>query len=268
MADSSRPSSNSQSTGKRHEQNEQPSETPPSVVFHHHHSDSCINCGGPTAYPAPPPPDCNLNYIPIRFPAVNLPKNPTNTKEVIMRTPVPHRQEVVPLTPPYEFQVPTKRISNQSDIERFHSSPTCASFLGFVVSLSESIKSHKLSDPCHVSPAVSTILQVIEKLISFVDEIPPVPQPGRYGNVAYRIWHERMSSDAESFMQMILPSNLLDATVELVPYFTDSFGNSSRIDYGNYIVIYIYIFPMFVFVGFYYLFICFCIGAIDEMIIL
>lgn len=150
-----------------------------------------------------------------------------------MRTPVPHRQEVVPLTPPYEFQVPTKRINNQTDIERFHSSPTCASFLGFVVCLSESIKSHKLSDPCHVSPAVSTILHVIEKLISFVDEIPPVPQAGRYGNVAYRTWHERMSSDAESFMQMILPASLWDATVELVPYFTDSFGNSSRIDYGT-----------------------------------
>lgn len=248
MADSSRLSSNSQSTGKRHEQNEQPSETPPpSAVFHHHHShNTCINCGGPTSYPSPPPPDCNLTYIPIRIPAVNLPPNPTNTKEVIMRTPVPHRQEVVPLTAPYEFQVPTKRINNQNDIERFHSSPTCANFLGFVVSLSESIKSHMLSDPCHVSPAVSTILHVIEKLISFVDEIPPVPQPGRYGNIAYRTWHERMSSDAESFMQMILPSNLLDATVELVPYFTDSFGNSSRIDYGNYMVIYISISPMFV----------------------
>ena len=85
-----------------------------------------------------------------------------------------------------------------------------------------------------MSPAVCTIVDVIEKLIAFVDEIPPVPQSARYGNVAYRTWHDRMSSDAESFMLLLLSPDLRDAAVELVPYFTDSFGNSSRINYGNY----------------------------------
>lgn len=84
-----------------------------------------------------------------------------------------------------------------------------------------------------MSPAVSTIVGVIEKLIAFVDEIPPAPQAARYGNVAYRTWHDRMSSDAESCMLLLLPPDLRDAAVELVPYFTDSFGNSSRIDYGT-----------------------------------
>lgn len=223
------------------EEKEPPSQSPPTAhpdVHHHHHhhlspSNTCINCGGPTAYPTPPPPSSNPTYIPIRFPAVNLPMNPTNTKEAIIRTPVPQSQRVAPLEPPYNFQTPIKIISNQDDIVRLHSSSALANFLGFVVSLSESIKSHKLSDPCHVSSAVSTIVDVIEKLITFVDEIPPAPQAARYGNVAYRTWHDRMSSDAESFMLMLLPADLRNAAVELVPYFTDSFGNSSRIDYGK-----------------------------------
>ncbi|XP_027100135.1 serine/threonine-protein phosphatase 2A activator isoform X1 [Coffea eugenioides] len=217
------------------DEKEAPPQPPPTAFPHHHFSPSttCINCGGPTAYPTPPPPSSNPTYIPIRFPAVNLPTNPTNTKEAIMRTPVPQSQKVVPLQPPYSFQTPVKIISSQNDIVRLHSSPTFANFLGFVVSLSESIKSHKLSDPCHVSPAVCTIVDVIEKLIAFVDEIPPVPQSARYGNVAYRTWHDRMSSDAESFMLLLLSPDLRDAAVELVPYFTDSFGNSSRIDYGT-----------------------------------
>lgn len=42
-----------------------------------------------------------------------------------------------------------------------------------------------------------------------------------------------MSENAESFILQVLPAELKSATVELVPYFTDSFGNWSRIDYGT-----------------------------------
>lgn len=208
-----------------------------SYAHDHNHnvssSTTCLKCGGPTSYPTPPPPSSNPTYIPIRFPAVNLPLNPTNTKEAIIRTPVPQSQRVVQLETPYNFQSPVKIISSQNDIARFHSSSAFANFLGFVVSLSEAIKSRKLSDPCHVSPGVSALVGVIEKLSSFVDEIPPAPQSSRYGNVTYRSWHDRMSSDAESFMLTLLPPHLAEAAVELVPYFTDSFGNCTRIDYGK-----------------------------------
>ncbi|CAL5394024.1 unnamed protein product [Camellia sinensis] len=42
-----------------------------------------------------------------------------------------------------------------------------------------------------------------------------------------------MTENAESFMLGFLPQDLQSATIEIVPYFTDSFGNSSRIDYGT-----------------------------------
>ncbi|XP_055819191.1 uncharacterized protein LOC129887959 [Solanum dulcamara] len=208
---------------------------PPSTAFHHHHDDgagggTCVNCGGPTAFPSPPP-DPNPNYIPIRAPAINLP--PANNREIIMRTPVPQSQRVFPLTAPYQFQTPVKKIHTQNDIVQFQSSPTCQNFLGFVVLLSESIRSHKLSDPCHESPVVLAIVSVLETLSVYVDEIPLAPQSSRFGNLAYRTWHERMSCDAESFLLQFLPPDLQSATLELVPYFTDSFGNSSRIDYGT-----------------------------------
>lgn len=84
-----------------------------------------------------------------------------------------------------------------------------------------------------MSPLVTSVVSIIETLASFVDEIPPAPQSSRYGNVAYRTWHERMSDAAHSFMMRFLPDHLSNATIELVPYFTDSFGNASRIDYGT-----------------------------------
>ncbi|XP_022865583.1 serine/threonine-protein phosphatase 2A activator isoform X2 [Olea europaea var. sylvestris] len=194
---------------------------------------TCPSCGGPTRFPPPPNISATPSYIPIRFPAVNLPNPPTNSKEAIIRTPVPQPQKVDPISPPYHFTTPSKIIRSQDDIVWFHSSPIFHNFLGFVVSLSESIKSHKLSDPCHVSSTIEVIISILQTLSDYVDEIPPAPQSSRYGNVAYRAWHERISSDAESFMLTFLPPDLHGATVELVPYFTDSFGNSSRIDYGT-----------------------------------
>lgn len=80
---------------------------------------------------------------------------------------------------------------------------------------------------------------MLDTLIRFVDEIPPAEQAARYGNLAYRTWHARMTENAQPFMIAFLTAgqsqgpDLKSATVELVPYFTDSFGNSSRIDYGT-----------------------------------
>ncbi|KAL6202676.1 hypothetical protein ACLB2K_026381 [Fragaria x ananassa] len=66
-----------------------------------------------------------------------------------------------------------------------------------------------------------------------VDQIPPTQQAVRYGNVSYRVWHERLVQNSPDLMLKFLPLHLEPSTVEIVPYFTDSFGNPSRIDYGT-----------------------------------
>ncbi|PPD85065.1 hypothetical protein GOBAR_DD18018 [Gossypium barbadense] len=169
-------------------------------------------------------------YRPIRAPALNLP--PNNTQAIIL-TPVPQSQEVPTITPPFHFQIPSKKITSPDDIRKFHDSPTSKNFLGFIVALSESIRGRKISDPSHESATVSNIVSIIENLSLWVDQIPPVQQSSRYGNISYRTWHERLTENAESFMLQFLPEDLKPSTIEIVPYFTDSFGNSSRIDYGT-----------------------------------
>ncbi|MBA0566087.1 hypothetical protein Golob_010936 [Gossypium lobatum] len=67
----------------------------------------------------------------------------------------------------------------------------------------------------------------------WVDQIPPVQQSSRYGNTSYRTWHERLTENVESFMLRFLPDDLKPSTVEIIPYFTERFGNSSRIDNGT-----------------------------------
>ncbi|XP_057963381.1 uncharacterized protein LOC131154558 isoform X2 [Malania oleifera] len=199
---------------------------------------TCRHCGSATMCPAPPtwsdssPPPV---YRPIRAPAINLPPH-QNPQQAIILTPVPQSQKVPIVSPPYHFQVPCKQIHSQDDIRRFHASPAATNFLGFVVALSESIRGRKISDPCIESPILRSIISVLETLIQWIDDIPPVDQSSRYGNISYRDWHGRLTDNAASLMLQILPGDnddLLSATVEIVPYFTDSFGNSSRIDYGT-----------------------------------
>ncbi|XP_015571605.2 serine/threonine-protein phosphatase 2A activator [Ricinus communis] len=217
--------------GHRHHNQESSTSSSPSSC-----TTTCVKCGGPTTYPPPPqtsfpsmsPPP---TYRPIRSPAINLP--PNNNTQAIILAPVPQSQKVLPISPPYNFQIPSKKIQTPEDIRHFHNSVSCQNFLGFIVALSESIRGHKISYPCHQSLTINTLLSILETLILWIDQIPPVQQSARYGNVSYRTWHNRLEESSESLMLQFLPDDLKQSTVEIIPYFTDSFGNSSRIDYGT-----------------------------------
>ncbi|XP_028771819.1 serine/threonine-protein phosphatase 2A activator [Neltuma alba] len=195
---------------------------------------TCCKCGGPTTFPPPPPSWSESSppptYRPIRAPAI---PPDTNTQRAIILAPVPQAQKVPVVSPPYCFQIPSKKIQSPDDIRRFQDSDSGKNFLGFVVALSESIRGHKISDPCHQSDTINCIVAVLDSLTQWVEEIPPVQQAGRYGNIAYRTWHSRLESNCDSLMLRFLPEQLQSATIEIGPYFTDSFGNSSRIDYGT-----------------------------------
>ncbi len=84
-----------------------------------------------------------------------------------------------------------------------------------------------------ISAPVAALRAALDSLWRLVDETPPVQQALRYGNPAYRTWHSRMEAAAPALLQAALPPDLQQAAVELVPYFTDSFGNATRIDYGT-----------------------------------
>ncbi|KAJ4967431.1 hypothetical protein NE237_019280 [Protea cynaroides] len=175
---------------------------------------------------SPPP-----TYRPNRASVINLSLN--NAQHAIILAPVPQSQKVPTVSPPYQFQVPAKKIHSPDDIRHFHDSVSGKNFLGFVVALSESIRGHKISDPCHQSQTLNSIVSILETLLCWVDEIPPLQQSSRYGNLSFRTWQSRLIEKADSLMFQFLPDNLRSATVEIVSYFSDSFGNWSRIDYGT-----------------------------------
>ncbi|CAG8519450.1 5474_t:CDS:2 [Ambispora leptoticha] len=116
----------------------------------------------------------------------------------------------------HEFVKPIKVITDQSDIKEWLESEAYARLLTFITSLNDSVVNKKISDPI-----ASKIIAALENMSSWVDEIPPLKTPQRFGNKAFRDWMSRLEQEWHR------------ANVELVPCFIASFGNSLRIDYGS-----------------------------------
>ena len=88
-----------------------------------------------------------------------------------------------------------------------------------------------------VSPKVARMVSWLVDCKSLIAQVPPIQQSMRFGNKAFRTWHERVTS-REALTPMLselLGPALVDqgAISELVPYIADSFGSTQRIDYGT-----------------------------------
>ncbi|KAG6608251.1 Serine/threonine-protein phosphatase 2A activator, partial [Cucurbita argyrosperma subsp. sororia] len=161
-------------------------------------------------------------------PVASIPANNRSSQSIIF-SPVPQPQRVSVVPPHYHFQAPYKRIHSPDDIHHFHDSDSGRNFLGFIVAVSESARCRRISDSCFQFDNVNSIVSILDALIRWVDEIPPAHMETSRIEHGMRGWWET----AILFMFRFLHENLQSAAIEIVPYFTDSFGKSSRIDYGT-----------------------------------
>ncbi|KAJ3105800.1 hypothetical protein HK100_003817 [Physocladia obscura] len=109
------------------------------------------------------------------------------------------------------------------------------------------------------TPVVAAIDALLLRLRGLVASNPPDPsRPRRYGDTAFRSWHDAMVAEADWHISSILqigkidnslnptddtssstnnansPNSLNnDPTIELKPYLLQSFGHRSRLDYGS-----------------------------------
>ena len=97
----------------------------------------------------------------------------------------------------------------------------------------ENVKSLKISDCPPPNPVITKLDAFMSILEEILDSIPPIQQPMRFGNKAFRIWHDRLAIETEIFLIDILPPAISNSSVEISPYILDMFGNTTRIDYGT-----------------------------------
>lgn len=132
-----------------------------------------------------------------------------------------------------DYVEPRRQVHTPDDMARWTKSEAYSEYVGFILALNEKVKGKKITDDFFVSEVTAKLLSVLETLDRWVHETPPVDQPQRFGNTAFRTWLKQVQAGSVRLLSEALPSKLHCALIELVPYFTDSFGNMTRIDYGT-----------------------------------
>lgn len=131
-----------------------------------------------------------------------------------------------------KFLVPTKQVKNVDDLARWEKSEAYQEYLGFIQMIGGAICGKRIRDgKIEPSPPVQALLEVLNQLDQWIDEIKPAEQQQRFGNKAFRDWYERLTRESQSLLSKV--TNNQEAIKEVQVYLHDSFGNSTRIDYGT-----------------------------------
>ncbi len=137
-----------------------------------------------------------------------------------------------------EFGPPPKKcIFSAKDLTEFKKSKAFQEIQIFIQQCAEAVHGCMISDvlPSDISPAVEKIEAYMIRLNKLIDEIPPLSQPMRYGNKAFKQWYSRQVEETKLFLVDLIPIELAQkgALEELMPYLTCSYGDDTRIDYGT-----------------------------------
>jgi hypothetical protein len=105
--------------------------------------------------------------------------------------------------------------------------------MDFVRHCNEAVRGKSAANDFPVSPVVDGIVKMLQEMADWVSDFPPLDQPMRFGNKAFRGWHARVVERAPKLVSALLPAGSEAAEVELTPYLASSFGHEQRIDYGT-----------------------------------
>ncbi|KAF4949093.1 hypothetical protein FSARC_13589 [Fusarium sarcochroum] len=157
--------------------------------------------------------------------------------------------EVLDLSSPQAFTVPSKRINEGPDVARFLTSLAYRDIGIFILQLNRALcprnqsssplpRTFPLTSKPPTSPSVQTLQTLLSKIESFIDEAPPDPGPRRFGNVSFRKWYAIF----EERLDGLLGEGLLGETFqvgnggakeEVSSYLLGGFGSVQRLDYGT-----------------------------------
>ncbi|CAJ0599424.1 unnamed protein product [Cylicocyclus nassatus] len=134
----------------------------------------------------------------------------------------------------HSYEVPIRRILHIFDLNPFYFCEGYQLLLDFLHELNDSVLNVKTCDDISVSENAIKVIEMLDKMMAWMEQFPPEEDiHQRYGNKAYRKWYDHLLQELNNVVGAILPDELKPATVELCAYLEDSFGNSTRIDYGS-----------------------------------
>lgn len=133
----------------------------------------------------------------------------------------------------HSFCVAKPAVLLKEDVPKFKDSLAFMEITQFLCRLQKSVQGKSCID-IPSSPKLKPIEQLLDKVASYSDSIPPIPQYGHFANRAFRSLIKQIESNSASLMQELLAAEpYLKAAIELGSYFVSSFGSYERLEYGT-----------------------------------
>jgi len=139
--------------------------------------------------------------------------------------------------------VPVKRIHSPADLQSFMDSPALDRILQVLLNICNRIarfgilqtdaQVDYLRNSLHQSPPVNAIISILQTLDQWISDIPIDPAPQRFGNKAFKIWGQRLESEAQTLHSHLVTEYHKPIEAELLHHFKTSFGSFGRLDYGT-----------------------------------
>ena len=185
------------------------------------------------------PPDLSKKLPPLGLPK---PRPQTTTKK---HSNPPVETPKLPAPPPTEhlqFAHPRKRILTAHDHELFRSSPTHQLLVSFAFNVADSVRGTTRSSVATqpLNPTVQAVLAILNRAEETLKQCPVDDNNGsRFGNPAFRTFVSALTDrcaewhGTESALGIHTYDEADGLMDELTTYFSNSFGSSTRIDYGS-----------------------------------
>lgn len=139
------------------------------------------------------------------------------------------------------FTAPSKKIRSEQDLEVWKNSNTYTEICQFIEALADSVRGKPNDAQIEESAEVNQVIFILDHISEDVDKFPVKDkESSRFGKQEFRDFYDYVQESSNALLMIL---TLLDpegiktiskeALVELQGYFTESWGNRTRIDYGS-----------------------------------
>ena len=147
--------------------------------------------------------------------------------------------------PHQKFNDPLKKIDEGQDVSKFLQSKAYRDIMVFLLQLNRAMFPSKNREGNNVqawqigsshleySEPVYQIQALLQTLNTILTEAPPDPGPRRFGNMAFRKYHNILAEKTPDLLSHKLSTLPQASHIEVSSYFLGSFGSAQRLDYGS-----------------------------------
>ena len=102
----------------------------------------------------------------------------------------------------HKYEIPQKKIIDIADMNAFQHSAQCVDLNMFTVECIKAVKGTKMTQT-ELNPRIQPLYDYLEKLEQWLNDVPPVEQPMRFGNKAFRTWLDKIIQNVDADLLII-----------------------------------------------------------------